>query len=122
MKSAFLGLPLTLSDEDIDQDYPAEVDDDYISSKGVKPMPAGRFANIAAANADFRLTAILVKLIRNIYPVKNVKGSERGAPNAYRVSYMVIKDIENDLQCWMEGLAPQLKPGGPGGDSPRIMR
>ena len=40
---ALLGLPKTLSDDDIDQVFPLEVDDEFITRDGILPMPEGRY-------------------------------------------------------------------------------
>ena len=40
--SAMLRLPHFLEDEDVDQDYPAEVDDEYITETEIRSMLEGR--------------------------------------------------------------------------------
>src|SRR5437762_1072757 len=67
---ALLGLPKTLSDDDIDQVFPLEVDDEFITRDGILPMPEGRISLLAASNAHTRLLTILSKVISYIYPVK----------------------------------------------------
>ena len=112
---ALLGLPHSMSDDDIDQELPTEVDDEFITEKGILPMPEGRMSIITASNAHTRLVNIIGKIVRYIYPVKaaksNLNPSERPTKN-YTVSYMKIREIEKDLQEWMENLPMGLKPGG----------
>lgn len=107
-----LGLPLTLSEEDIDQDLPSEVDDDHITENGIIPMPSGSVCAATAANANLRLSHILRKIVRSIYPTKGFQNQEEPSSRSYSVPLSIIRELENDLQKWMESLPPSLKPGG----------
>lgn len=111
-QGAMLGLPQTLSDQDIDQDYPSAVDDEGITKTGIYPSPSGRTPLALAAHADFRLTPIVAKIMRNIYPIKGFQSREGNPNKAYSVSYAVVRDIENDLQEWLEKLPSIFTPGG----------
>ena len=108
---ALLGLPYAMSDNDLDQELPAEVDDDHLTTTGITPMPEGRITIITASNAHTRLIDILAKIVKYIYPVK-VKSSQDVSMKNYTVSYAKIREIEADLQNWMETLPMDLKPGG----------
>src|SRR3978361_2115557 len=48
--SALLGFPQMLSYDDIDQELPIEVDDEYITKDAVLPMPPGTISLYAASN------------------------------------------------------------------------
>ena len=109
---AMLGLPQTLSDDDVDQDFPTETDDIYITDTGITRMPSGETALVAASNANFRLIKVVSKIIRHIYPIKGFHNKEQSPSKAYSVSYATIREIENDLQGWMEDLPTIFKPGG----------
>lgn len=113
--SALLGFPKMLSDEDIDQEFPIEVDDEYITKDGILPMPEGRMSLYAASNAHTRLMFILSKVIKYIYPIKgleeSVQGKSRGS-YSYSISHTRIREIERDLQDWLDKLPVALKPGG----------
>lgn len=116
---ALLGLPQTLNDEDIDQDLPMEVDDEYITEHSIPTMPPGQISVIAAGNAQTSLMHILVKICRYIYPIKNSQWTGKGGKTkAYTVSHAKIREIETDLQEWMERLPMALRPGG---ESPPTM-
>lgn len=106
---AVLGLPQMLSDDDIDQELPTEIDDEYITSEGLRPMPADAFPLMKATNAHTRLTNILRKVVRYIYPVKGVMGSEN-ADSRYTISHKRIRELERDLQSWMDQLPTELRP------------
>lgn len=113
---ALLGLPQMLSDEDIDQEDPTEVDDDLITAEGIKPMPKDRVSFAAGSNAHTRLVQILQKIVRYIYPIKGLHGSNSKSEQSYVVSHAKIREIERDLQMWMESLPMALRPGA---DAPK---
>ena len=111
---ALLGLPHSLEDDQIDQEYPAEVDDEYLTENGIIPMPEGTISSLTANNAHTSLVGILAKIVKYIYPVKaasrtNYQGQ---TVKSYSVSYSKIVEIEHDLQEWQDRLPLQLKPGG----------
>ena len=105
---AALGLPQMLSDEDIDQEYPSEVDDEYITEQAILPMPAGTFALMRATNAHTKLTMIMRKVVRYIYPLKSLDNSK--AESNYSISHKKIRELEKDLQNWMDQLPTELRP------------
>jgi hypothetical protein len=117
---ALLGLPHSLDDDDIDQEYPAEVDDEFITEEGIFPMPTGRISTMAAANAHTTLIQTLAKIVRYIYPVKASNKTTTDGKNmkSYSVSYAKIVEIEQDLQNWQENLPMALRPGG---EAPRVI-
>jgi hypothetical protein len=108
---AMLGLPHFLDDEDVDQDYPTEVDDEFITETEIRPMPEGRISMMAASNAHARVVQILSKICKYVYPIK---GTQSGGKNsvAYSVSYSKIREIEQDMQRWLDQLPMALRPGG----------
>jgi len=106
-----LGLPLTLNAEDIDQDLPSEVDD-FITEVEIKPMPEGFIPITVASNANFDLAKILSKIVKSIYPTSGFQSQEQSTSRSYSVHFSTIRELENDLQTWMENLPDALKPGG----------
>ncbi|KAL1857976.1 Gypsy retrotransposon integrase-like protein 1 [Paecilomyces lecythidis] len=108
--STLLGLPQMLSDDDIDQEYPLSIDDEFITADAILPMPPGRISRMAGANAHTRLVDIIVKVVKYIYPVKNAKHRSKN-DQTYMVSHSKIREIERDLQAWMEELPSALRPG-----------
>lgn len=109
---ALLGLPHSLSEDDIDQEFPAEVDDECITEAGLLPQPEGVPALMAGANAHARLVAILDKIVRYVYPLKATSSAAQGDVKSYSVSYAKILEIEKDLKNWQDALPMTLKPGG----------
>lgn len=115
--STLLGFPLLLNAEDIDQQYPIEVDDEYITPTGIIQPPPGTPSYFEAFNAHTRLMEILAKITKYVYPMKgmgpgNSKG-DRPKPT-YLISYNRIKEIEADLHGWYEQLPEMWRPSGDG--------
>lgn len=110
--SALLGFPNMLDGEDIDQELPLEIDDEYITKEGISPMPKDKISLYAASNAHARLMIVLSKVIKNIYPVKGGLNQALHSPQSpgYVVSHSKIKEIEGDLIQWFERLPMALRP------------
>lgn len=105
---AVLGLPQMLSDDDIDQEFPTEVEDEFITEEGIQPMPPGVFPLLKATNASTRLTNTLRKVVRFIYPIKGVDSVQ--SDQHYTISHRRIRELERDLQTWMDELPMELRP------------
>jgi hypothetical protein len=116
---AMLGLPRFLEDEDIDQDWPAEVDDDYITENGILPMPEGSISVMIAFNAHTRIVQVLSKICKYVYPIKGTQSGDSKTVS-YTVSYSKIRELERDLAQWLDELPAALRPGGEA--SPLIIR
>ena len=111
--SALLGFPQMLSSDDVDQELPIEVDDEFITKDAVLPMPQGQTSLYAASNAHTRLMAILAKVIKYIYPTKGLEQSVQGSTSSsYVISHAKIREIERDLAEWLDKLSMALRPGG----------
>ena len=108
---ALLGLPQTLSNDDIDQEMPIEVDDEYITTDGILPMPPGKLSVFTAVNAHTHLVEILAKTVKYIYPIKRNGYRHEKDNQSYVVSHTKIREIEQDLQTWMENLPMPFRPG-----------
>ena len=117
---ALLGLPMMLSDGDIDQEPPVEVDDEYITIEQILPMPPGKLSLMTAFNFHTQLVHLLAKTVKYIYPIKAREHSQIKSNPTYAVSHAKIREIEHDLQQWLEGLPMALRPGGEA--SPEIAR
>lgn len=109
--AALLGFPKMLSDEDIDQVLPMEVDDEYITKDAILPMPTGKLSVYVACNAHTRLMGILAKVITFIYPIKGIEQSvQLTSSSTYVVSHAKIREIEGDLKDWLDKLPMALRP------------
>lgn len=106
--STILGLPMTVNDDDIDQEYPLETDDEYITPVGILPMPLGRVSLMVGANAHIRLVGIMGKVLRSVYPVRP-HGHKKESSHTYMISYATIRDIEGELDSWQKALPSVLQ-------------
>jgi hypothetical protein len=108
--SAALGLPVMLSNDDIDQALPIEVDDEYITNDAVLSMPPGQTSLNAASNAHTRLMLILLDVIKHVYPIKSSEQSVQGSSKAScSISHATILAIERDLADWLDKLPMSLR-------------
>lgn len=106
---AMLGLPQTLNDEDVDQEFPAEVDDEYITKDGILPMPDGVVSLMTAFNAHTRLVLLLQKIVRKVYPIK-VQHPLSTGDKSYCVPFSTIREIEGEMEEWKNSLPAILSP------------
>jgi len=117
--STMLGLPLMLSDDDIDQEFPREIDDEHIKADKILSQPEGRLSILTSTNAHTRLVQILQKVMKYVYPIKGLEHAARSSSErAYVVSHSKIREIERDLQAWMEDLPMALRPSD---DAPKSL-
>jgi hypothetical protein len=105
--STLLGLPQMLSDDDIDQEYPMEVDGDYITSEGITQPPSNYTPLMAGCNAHTRLSNIILKVVKYIYPVKNARYRSK-SDQRYMVSHSKIRELPPALRPGTE-VSPQLE-------------
>lgn len=115
--SAVLGFPILLHDEDVDQPFPTEVDDEYITKDAILFPPPGTPSFFQAFSAHSKLMSIMAKVVKHIYPLKGVEECVmRGErPNAtYMIRYARIKEIERELHEWFEQLPIHWRPSSDG--------
>ena len=105
---AILGLPMTINEEEIDQEMPQEVDDACITQNGISSQPGDQLSANVAMNAYTRLIRIFSKILRYVYPVRNMKHTLGNRPGSYRVSYARVCEIEQELAPWLANLPWKL--------------
>lgn len=98
------GMPSLLDDENVDQDLPVEANDIYITKSRILPQPACEPCQIAGTNAHIRLCKILDRVVRHIYPRKQVSQRPGEGSASYMVSVDKITEIETALREWTEEL------------------
>lgn len=116
---AILGLPSNLGEDEIDQDYPAEIDDEYLSEDGLKTVPSGTISMMTAFNHHTRLVIILTKIVKTIYPICLPNGSQN---KSYTVPFSKIKEIEQDLESWKDSLPQAFDPSNVASGIPNMLR
>lgn len=107
---AMLGLPQMLSNDDIDQDLPSEALDECITEEGISPSKPGSFSLHAATNAHTKLLMILQKVVKYVYPTKPVEPSGSSPTGDYTISHSRVRELERDLEKWINELPMQLRP------------
>lgn len=113
-----LGLPIFLSDEDVDQDWPIEVEDKHITGTMIHLRPGGEIPILAASNAHTRIIQIFAKICKYVYPITGSRSSTSSVTGM--VSYVKIMELENDLVRWLDDLPSVFKIGGV--TSPTLIR
>lgn len=115
--STLLGFPLLLNSDDIDQPFPTEIDDDYVTEAGIIQPAPGTPSFFEAFNAHTRLMEILTKITKYVYPMKGAgqsAGKDKKPKPTYLISYSRIKEIEADLHAWYERLPEAWRPSPDG--------
>ncbi|KAJ6783159.1 hypothetical protein PWT90_03730 [Aphanocladium album] len=97
--AATLGLPKLLREDDLQVEYPADTDDEYVTEKGFQPTLPGEHTRLSSALALFRATRVLAKVLEKNYP---------SATN-YDLSLQQMIALESDLDGWYDGLPAHLK-------------
>lgn len=94
-----VGLPKLLKEEDVEAEYPSDIDDDFVTEEGFLPTLPGDSTKISSAIALFRGSRVLTNVLNTVYP-----GSA-----SHELSYAKLKDLEDELDAWKNGLAPHLR-------------
>lgn len=97
--AATLGLPKLLKEEDIQTEFPADVDDEYITENGFLPTLPGECTRLSSALALFRMSRILARILEKNYP---------SATN-YELSLQKMSSLEVELDSWYQGLPMHLR-------------
>ncbi|KAK7419873.1 DNA-binding transcription factor cat8 [Neonectria punicea] len=97
--AAILGLPKLLREEDIQAEYPADTDDEYVTEKGFQPTLPGEYTRLSSALALFRGTRILAKVLEKNYP----------ASTTHELSLQQMSSLDAELDAWYDNLATHLR-------------
>ncbi|KAG5954665.1 hypothetical protein E4U58_007522 [Claviceps cyperi] len=120
--STMLGFPLLLNIDDVDQPFPTEVDDEFITHSGIIAPALGAPSFFEAFNAHTRLMEVLGKIAKSVYPM-HVQGQPSGPGDSGQgdsgttsclISYGSIKEIEAELHTWYERLPAMWRPSPDG--------
>lgn len=97
--AAFTGIPMLLNDDNIQTEYPIDVDDEYISEQGLQPVLPGEFTKISSALALTRGSRLLAKVLKQLYP----------SSSTYEISMQDVTTLSEELDDWSSNLPPHLK-------------
>ncbi|KAJ7157935.1 fungal-specific transcription factor domain-containing protein [Mycena crocata] len=105
MISAILGRPRSITDDDYDTDYPAEVDDNYWDNPDPQKrfqQPPGKPSVMAFMTAYLKLTEILGMAQKTIYSVKrSYRSTEWGQT--------IVAELDSSLNEWLDGIPNHLR-------------
>lgn len=97
--AAVTGLPKLLKDDDIQTEFPADVDDENVTERGFQPVLPGESTKLSSALALFRLARITSKVLQRVY-----------SGDAFvEISVQGIGALSDELDAWNEDLAPHLR-------------
>ncbi|KAF2774310.1 hypothetical protein EJ03DRAFT_303824 [Teratosphaeria nubilosa] len=97
--AVLLGLPKHVKDEDVNCEYPADADDEYVTERGFQPTLPGESTKLSSALALFRAARILSKVLEEVFPAKP----------SYELSMKKLSDLSDELDAWSSSLAPHLR-------------
>jgi hypothetical protein len=97
--SALTSLPVLFREEDIQTEYPVDVDDENVTETGFLPTLPGEPTRISSAIALFKATRILSKVLEQLFPSKP----------SYDVSFAKIRALAGELDEWLQNLPPHLR-------------
>lgn len=97
--AAALGLPKLLKEDDVQAEYPADIDDEYITEKGFQPTLPGESTRVSNALALFRVSRILARVLADNYP----------AQLSHELSLQGIDALGAELDAWRDALPPHLR-------------
>lgn len=117
--AATCGLPVLLSNEEIDQETPIEVNDSYIEARQILPQPEGEFCLTTIATIYRRLHHVFQKAGKHIYSENQSTLLQSGGVGSYLVSMSKLKRIEEQLHQWVRELPDHLVLGN-GPDNPEL--
>ena len=94
-----MGVPKLLTDNDIQTELPADVDDENLTERGFQPALPGESTKLSSALALFRLARIISKVLQEVY----------SADGSRETSLQKIGALSDELDEWNKDLAPHLR-------------
>ncbi|KAL5048682.1 hypothetical protein BDW71DRAFT_16674 [Aspergillus fruticulosus] len=106
--AATCGLPVLLSNEEIDQETPIEVNDSYVEARQILQQPEGEVCLTTIATIYRRLHHVFQKARKRIYSENQSNLLQSESIGGYPVSMSKLKGIEEQLHQWVRELPVQL--------------
>ncbi|KAL8669196.1 MAG: hypothetical protein Q9168_006208 [Polycauliona sp. 1 TL-2023] len=97
--AALLGLPKQFKEDDINTEYPVDIDDENLTEKGFQPTLPGESTRLASALALFRGSRILARILDELYP----------ASQSYDLSLHKMGSLNEELNQWLNSLPAHLR-------------
>lgn len=110
--NSLLGLSQSISEDEYDQNFPVELDDEFITRDSyLFDKQEGRLSSSGCANHHTKLTIILSHIVKELYPIKiKSKLPERVVSDKMHDK---VTELEFELEQWLDNLPPELKPTDP---------
>lgn len=110
--NSLLGLPRSISEDEFDQEFPIELDDELITREAfLTDQQNGRLSSSACANHHTKLTMILLKIVKELYPIKVKTKLVDGSPPMN--IHDKVTELEYELKLWCDNLPRELYPTDP---------
>jgi len=107
--NSLLGLPRSISEDEFDQELPADLDDELVTRTAyLFDKQEGRLSSSGCANHHTKLTIILSRIVKELYPIKKKK--DNGMSTAIHDK---VTELERELKNWLDNLPVELKPTDP---------
>ncbi|KAJ5091490.1 hypothetical protein NUU61_006360 [Penicillium alfredii] len=97
--SALTGLPVLLREDDVQTEYPVDVDDENVTETGFLPTLPGECTRISSALALFGVSRILNKALGDFFPSKT----------GYDIYVSKVRLVARELDEWLQNLPPHLR-------------
>lgn len=113
--NSLLGLPGLINEDEFDQQFPMELDDELVNRDAfLIEQQNGRLSSSACANHHTKVTMILLRIVKELYPIKvRVKPDKPIAPQNI---HDTVTGLEAQLKSWLDNLPDELRPRDPGDD------
>lgn len=110
--NSLLGLPRSISEDEFDQELPVELDDQFITRDAyLFENQEGRLSSSGCANHHTKLTIILSRIVKELYPIK-IKPKLMN-PSENTSIHDKVTELEFELKHWLDNLPLELKPTNP---------
>lgn len=111
--NSLLGLPRLISEDEFDQEFPVELDDELITRDAyLVDKQQGRLSSSGCANHHTKLTIILSRIVKELYPIK-IKPKGTSDPGLASGIHDKVTELELELKQWLDNLPKELKPTDP---------
>ena len=96
--SVLTGMPVLLREDDIQTEYPVDVDDENVTETGFLPTLPGESTRVSSALALFSVSRILNKVLEDLFPSKPT----------YNIYVSKMHSVAGQLDDWLSTLPPHL--------------
>lgn len=92
-------MPILLREDDVQTEYPADVDDENVTETGFLPTLPGESTRISSALALFGVSRVLNKALEDLFSSKS----------GYDVYVSKMRSVAGQLDEWLQTLPPHLR-------------